>query len=419
MMNNLMPTLQSFQLTNGVKVHLSPRPQYHQLVALLTVNYGARDQNTWADEPFGTAHFIEHQLFQQSGYDALDKISGWGDTVNAFTTMTQTSYYTIAPAKDYRSLAELLTFTQQPYFQAISVEREQRIIQQEIKMYEDDAGAQLYQNILGALYPNDAIGIDIGGTTTSIAAITPAVLKRAYKRHYRPDNMELFITGDFDQNQILEVIEQSPLGQRPASQHVPVVEVQQFTAMPLPAISVELEGATLRNKIAVGQRLFEQQVVPWGRLGLKISLAYNLALDLVFSEHSARYLDWYDQGLIDDGFSTELTMERGAAHLLLLGETPEPETLIAEIQMVLQHLQTEFLNLADGLELVKSEQLGRYISRLNSLDEIATRFEGPTFDDAFVWDEIEILNTLTSAEISEIIAKVAVSVPVSVIIHPE
>ena len=153
-------------LPNGARLHILPRPDFHQFVGMVTVDFGARDQMFMQDgqlvkQPAGLAHFLEHKLFAQPGYDAFSRMSELGANANAFTTQTRTSYFMTAPANEYAAFSELLHFTQEPYFEESSVVRERDIISQEVDMYQDDTNARLYRLILGQLFPGDPMADDI------------------------------------------------------------------------------------------------------------------------------------------------------------------------------------------------------------------------------------------------------------------
>lgn len=425
-MNQQIPAGEHYQLKNGLRIHLIQRAEFHQIVSLLTVDYGARDlYSDQLDEnlnvetsKLGIAHFLEHQLFKQPGYDAMVKINQAGDTVNAYTSPTRTSYFTVSLAHNYQSLEELLTFTQEPYFEDISVKREANIIGQEIDMYQDDPASQLYQAILGQLYPHDPLAFDIAGTLESVHRITPSDLKSAYDSAYQPDQMDLVIVGAFDLLKVKTLIEHSPAGQR--SRVKSTAQTAEKILADVAAVEEEtlyLDADIHRNRIAVGQRITLPQAI--GRSGLKNGVALDLALDLVFSENSPNYRTWYDMGLIDDNFSVELTWERNLSYLVLLGETPEPEELITLLKNELKVLPQRLINLSTEFEQIKRGAIGRLVNKLNSLEEWATQFEGRTFDAAFLPDELSLLQSLTFEEMQTITQQTKTSAIASVIIQPE
>ena len=416
-----LPAERHLTLSNGLRVHLLPRPDFHQVVAMVTVDYGARDrlfmdQGKLVSQPAGVAHFVEHRLFAQPEYDAFSRLSELGANANAFTTQTRTSYYLSTTVGNQAALQELLTFTQEPYFDLATVQREQEIITQEIDMYEDDINSKLYRLILARLYPNDPLGQDIAGTVESVHQITPEQLHLAFSSFYQPDNMDVVVTGAFDEAKLLSLIENSPAGQRVGAKSVTklVPELKPVITTPL-----EVPLNVVRNKVVLGQR-WELDFAKLSRRDiLRVTIIGSLAIDLVFGEFSPTYMTWYNDGLIDDNFSADFDAERHFAYLTIAAETAEPERVIAAVSQVLNDLTAQVSQLTTSFNLVKNDALSRLINKLNQLEETAIRFEGQTFDEATLQDEIAILQALTVNDMITVLTQTAVSPVASIIARPD
>jgi len=418
--NHFMPVVGHETLPNGLSLHLVPRPEFHQLIAMVTVDFGARDQVYLQDgqqvvQPAGLAHFLEHKMFAQPGYDAFTKLSELGDNSNAFTSQTRTSYFVTSQGYQYAGLKELLNFTQTPYFDETEISKEAKIIGQEIDMYQDDPASRLYRAIMARLYPGDPLAEDIAGTVESVESINSVVLQHAFDLNYQPKKMDVVIAGAFDALEVRDIVKDA-FAQQSSADHV--AEFVQTQLQPVEVEPLEIDLETVRNKVAIGQRFFENQVVPTGIDAIKQASALSLVMDLVFSEFSPVYMEWYDEGLIDDSFSVEFDWERGFAFVNLISETPEPESLIDVVSTELNQITARFVELSDAFELVKKDALGRLINKLNSLEEIVTRFEGQTFGGAMLSDEITILQNLSQAETLAILKTVKTSPVASVIARP-
>lgn len=407
-------------LPNGLRLHFFVRPNFQQTVAMLSVDFGARDQDVLVHGEkihfnAGLAHFLEHKIFAQPGYDAFTRLSELGANANAFTTQTRTSYFLSAIGDPAAAIQELLTFTQQPFFETAAVQREADIIKQEIDMYQDEPTTQLLRGLARNLYPGDALAADIAGTPTSVYAITPDELRLAHDLIYRPEQMDFVVVGDIDPEHIKALVEASPAGQRTAGESVTLV---QRPLMPVVTEPAEIDLPVVRNKVGFGQRWFDTGAMPEGRTALEAAIAVSLALDLVFGEQSPRYMEWYDMGLIDDSFMAEFDWERGFAYLTILAETPEPDELRAVIVDELEHFAERFAALSADFELMRRDALGRQIAKLDQLEEVVTRFEGRTFADASLMDEIEILEGLTVERVLAIVKTATVSPIATVFARP-
>ena len=115
--HDFLPVEHHITLDNGLHVHLLPRPEFHQIVGVVGVDYGARDSSFMQNDkkvtqPAGIAHFVEHRLFAQPDHDAFARLSDLGAMANAFTTQTRTSYYVATAVDNWAPLQELFTFTQ-------------------------------------------------------------------------------------------------------------------------------------------------------------------------------------------------------------------------------------------------------------------------------------------------------------------
>ena len=182
---------------SGLKVFVLPKKDYESAFALYGVKYGSIDTSIMNENgeyeaiPEGTAHFLEHKLFESEDLNAFERFAKTGASANAYTSFERTAYLFKSSSDITESLEILLDFVQNPYFTAETVEKEQGIIGQEIRMYQDQPGWQLMFNLLRALYGENPVRIDIAGTQESIARIDADLLHRLYKEFYNPANMAL------------------------------------------------------------------------------------------------------------------------------------------------------------------------------------------------------------------------------------
>ena len=126
--------------------------------------------------PAGVAHFLEHKMFEDEDGDAFAKFAKTGANANAFTSFDRTCYLFTATEQLDESLDVLLGMVGRPYFTEQTIAKEQGIIGQEIKMYDDSADWRLITGLCECLYHSHPIRSDIAGTVESIAEITPEML---------------------------------------------------------------------------------------------------------------------------------------------------------------------------------------------------------------------------------------------------
>lgn len=395
-----------YTLPNGLRVHLEPRQNYHQMAAMITVDFGARDRDfTWQGQemhqPAGIAHFLEHRIFTQEDHDAFTKLSGFGADTNAFTSQARTTYYFNSLANNQAALDELLTFTQEIFLTEEDVKRESNIIMQEADQYADDPDGQLYRGLMAQLYPNDALADEIVGDHESLTEISMADLTIAFNAFYQPQNMDIYIAGSFDVELTKQTIANSLAGQRP---HQAMATRLPITYSPSDESPLFIDIPTNRNKVALGMRWDNEGVLATGKDALREILAVSLALDLVFGEFSPTYMDWYNNGLIDDNFAVDMEWERGFAFISVVGDTGEVADFVSEIKTVLSDLPAHFAAVKESFNYAKMDALSRAIQRLNFLEGVVTHFEGQTFAESTIADDIEILRNLRVEDVTEILA---------------
>ena len=202
----------TFDHKSGLKVYVFPK-QLTSSYALFTTKYGSIDNKfkLEGDEDFtcvpdGIAHFLEHKMFEcENGEDAFELFAKTGASANAYTSNARTAYLFSTTDNFYESLEYLLDFVTHPYFTEQTVQKEQGIIGQELRMYDDHPGSRLERGLLEALYKHNKVRIDVGGTIESIAKITAEVLYKCYYTFYNLRNMVLAVCGDIDVNEVEKI----------------------------------------------------------------------------------------------------------------------------------------------------------------------------------------------------------------------
>ncbi|MGX7352159.1 EF-P 5-aminopentanol modification-associated protein YfmH [Enterococcus canis] len=394
-------TLYTEVLANGLTVHLLPKPDYHKTYGLFTTNYGSIDNHfvplsgeAAVTVPDGIAHFLEHKMFEKETGDVFQVFSQQGASANAFTSFTRTSYLFSSTDHVAENVATLIDFVQAPYFTAETVEKEKGIIGQEIQMYQDEPNWRLFFGLLQNLYPEHPLHIDIAGTVASIAEITAEDLYTCYHTFYHPSNMNLFLVGRFEPEAMMALIRENQ-EQKEFAKPQPI---QRFFPEGGKIVPVSEERMSLtRPKVLVGIKGTGQ--LPTGRQLLKFKTAISLLLQLLLGDTSQNYLDLYDEGLLDDSFGYEFSLDREFHFADFGGDSDQPERLAERLTTILSHWQTDAEITPENLDLLKKRSLGKYFQSLNSLEYIANQFSQSMYGDATLFDLPEIIQSLTLADL--------------------
>lgn len=380
--------IHSAVLEDGMPVKVIPRPGWQKRFAVATVGYGAIDVafvppgGAAAQElPPGIAHFLEHKLFEDEAGDVFDQFARHGASANAYTTAVETAYHFTTSTRFEECLDLLLDLVTDPYFTDEKIEKERKVIAEEIRMYADDPDAQLHLQLLRALYHHHPVREDVAGSEASIAEITKEQLELCHKAFYQPANMLLVVAGDVDPPAVLRQLLESAR-RREAARGAP--ERRPFQRRfpdepPLPREArVERRMSVAHPKLLVG---WKDDPRPRGEAALRRTLESYLLLELLFGRSSEFYEEHYATGLLDPGFAHHFTLSRGGySHALAGGETRDPEALIAALEACIARGLARGLD-ADAFDRIRRKVVGAYLKGFNSTEHLAGRetdahFEG-------------------------------------------
>lgn len=348
---------------SGLEICLYPK-ESNTTYAIFGTRYGSvdncfrRSDEAGPEEvPAGIAHYLEHKLFESEDGDAFARFAQTGASANAYTSFESTCYLFSCTDKLYESLEILLDFVQTPYFTKETVAKEQGIIGQEIRMYDDDPQWRVLFNYLRAMYHAHPIRLDIAGTVESIAQITPEYLYRCYNTFYNLHNMALVLAGRFDVEKVLALCDKTL---KPSA---PVTVERVFPEEPGAVVSPKIE-----ERMAVALPLFQFGFKEdgSGTRTEKDLAAMEILLEVLASEASPLFRELLDQGLVNESsFSYEYFEGTGYATVMFGGESQDPEAVAQAICQELQRLYREGIP-REAFERAKRALYGENISALNS-----------------------------------------------------
>lgn len=404
--NQINETLYHEVLSNGLTVYLLPKNDYHKTYGLFSTNYGSIDNEFipyGSDKkikvPDGIAHFLEHKLFEKEDGDVFQLFGQQGASANAFTSFTKTSYLFSTTDQVEKNLTTLLDFVQAPYFTEETVNKEKGIIGQEIQMYEDDPNWRMFFGILNNLYPEHPLHIDIAGTVESIEAITADDLYTCYRTFYQPSNMVLFVVGKLEPEKLMELIRTN----QNAKDFPPAQKIKRYFPDNNGDIIAKssMRSAITRDKFVLGIKGLD--VLPAeGKELLRYKTALNLLFQLLLGNTSQNYLKMYNDGLIDDSFGFEFSLDREFHFADFSGDTDQPEKAAEKVKEILLHFEEDQELSEENLTLLKKKMLGQYFQTLNSLEYIANQFTQSLFGDQTLFDLPEIIESIQLADVLKV-----------------
>jgi len=388
-------------LPNGLNVFVVPKPGFHKKYAFYATDYGSIDRrfkltDKWIDTPAGVAHFLEHKMFDTEDGNALEKLSENGASPNAYTSFDVTAYHFECIDMFEENLETLLGFVSVPYFTPESVEKEQGIIDQEIRMTEDDPDYSLYFGLLKSLFKHNPIRDSVAGTVESIKEITAATLYDCHKVFYAPSNMVLCVIGDVDPSIVFDTAQRvlpSERGEIPLSDYGESELLSPLSSSITKEMEVSLPIFLAGCKLtpaAKGQDILWQDI-----LGA-------IALEMLCGHSSQFYLRLYAEGLINADFSASFDSSAGVAYTIFGGETREPMRVFDEMKKEIKQV------LAEGLDAalfgrIKKAAIGSHIRALNSFGVLASSIAEGHFKGFDPFIAPTLLSKMTIEDISRFI----------------
>ncbi|HBA1656112.1 TPA: M16 family metallopeptidase [Enterococcus faecium] len=396
-------TLYHEVLPNGLTVYLLPKNDYHKTYGLFSTNYGSIDnefipygEKEKVKVPDGIAHFLEHKLFEKEDGDVFQLFGKQGASANAFTSFTKTSYLFSTTDQVEKNLTTLIDFVQAPYFTEETVNKEKGIIGQEIQMYEDDPNWRMFFGILNNLYPTHPLHIDIAGTVESIDKITAQDLYTCYRTFYQPSNMVLFVVGKMEPEKLMKLIREN----QEAKNFPPKQEIVRYFPENTKEIIKQsaLEAAITRDKFLLGIKGLDTLPQEGTEL-LRYKTAINLLFQMILGNTSRNYLAMYNQGIIDDSFGFEFSLDREFHFADFSGDTDEPEKAAEKVKEIILGFADDPEVSETNLDLLKKKMLGQYFQSLNSIEYIANQFTQSLFGDRTLFDLPEIIDSIQMKDV--------------------
>ena len=382
---------------SGCTICLYPMENYSSAYALFGTNYGSVDTTFKTDEdddfivvPEGIAHYLEHKLFENDECDAFELYAKTGANANAFTSFDKTAYLFSCSQKFEENLEILLGFVQEPYFTDETVQKEQGIIGQEIKMYLDDPGWRVFFNGLQAVYHNNPVRIDIAGTIESIAKINKELLYRCYNTFYNLNNMVLSIAGNFDVDKTLEICDR-------LLKSTPDHKLEKI----IPDEPYEVKEKSVTTKLSCSQPIFNI-MYKFPKMTTKEAawayIVYNNLLETCLGRTSRFYTELYEQGLINETFNVGVFNGRGFFVGVIDGESKEPQIVMDRVNSELKRLKTAKPD-REEFENIKKRTYGELLASFNSVENVATSLLSAEMSGLSIFEYITISAKVTYEDI--------------------
>ncbi len=379
-------------LPSGLTVIVRPMPGYSCTHAVYATRFGSIDLrfrlgDKVVDLPEGVAHFLEHKMFEDEDGDAFAKYAKTGANANAYTSFDRTCYiFTTTDMLD-ESLDVLLNMVGHPYFTKETIDKEQGIIGQEIKMYDDSPDWRLITGLCEQMYHAHPIRSDIAGTCESIARITPEMLYDCCKAFYAPNNMVLSVAGNTTMEQVLAACERAGL-MEPAADGEKVQRL--WAEEPLTVVTPYKQEKMAIAKPAFGIGFKEKPLDPADEA---TEVLYGIICDAICGGMSPLYRRLYDEGLVNPGFDGEVLRVDGCCCTLFTGESSQPELVQKLLLEEIERVRREGVD-PEIFTLCKNQKYGTLMENLENAEDSATQIADFALTNRTVAQQIDMLASL-------------------------
>ena len=394
---------ESVVLPSGLTVLCRTMPGYSSVHAIYATGFGSvhrafRLDGKQVTLPAGTAHFLEHKMCETPKGDSFTFYAKTGASANAFTSYDRTCYLFSATQKIDENLDILLGMVGKPWFTKATIAKEQGIIGQEIKMYDDSPDWRLITGLFECLYHSHPIRSDIAGTVESIAEITPEMLYDSCRAFYAPDNMVLAAAGDTTMERVLAACARHGLMEPRSTERVQRL----WTPEPMTLVTTETTLKMPVSKPCFGLG-FKEEPLPEG--DLRTEALYDLILCCISGGMSRLYRKLYDEGLTNPGFGGEVLRVDGCCCILFTGESDEPDTVRQLLLDEIARIRAEGVD-REIFTLCKNEKYGQLIENLENVEDSASQMADFALSGQTVAQQIATLAALTAEDADAALQKI-------------
>lgn len=392
------------KLNNGLTVYFIPFKGRNKYYSELLVNYGSLinkfksfNEKTYTTYPYGIAHFLEHKLFEEeSKIDPFTFFSQYGTDCNASTSYKYTNYYISGVYNFKECLDFLIKYVNSPYFTNKNVEKEKGIITEELNMYNDNPYTRLYRRSLECIFKKHNVRIDVGGTPSSIKNITKEDLYKCYNAFYKPLNMTLFVAGNYDKKEVLEVLKNND--EIISNKDNSIIDVKKDVE-PYD-VNIKYEEMSLKGlKVPKMIYAFKSSIAGFNE---KNKFLYEFIMDLIlfkiYGGSSKFFLDGLkEKKLTDVSFDTSIIDDFLISEVVVESENPKEL-----IPLIKEYYDNTEISILDIKRYVKA----RLVDEVNSYDFVDTIVDSIREDllnfGEVIYNKIDIMKSVSLEEVNKI-----------------
>ena len=388
---------QSSVLDNKLRVLTSTMAHTQSISMVICVGAGSRYES---DELAGVSHFIEHLPFKgteswPTARAVSEAIEGVGGVMNASTDREMTVFWCKVARLHYKTaFAVLMDMVLNSRLDPEEVEKEREVIQEELRMTYDQPSYRVDLLIDEAMWPDQAMGRDVGGTLETVADIQQKDIREYMHQQYNPANTVVAVAGNVTHEEVVGMLAETTRDWKPLES----LDWEQATD--------NVEGPLVK----VERRHSDQTHLCLGVPGLSLThpdrYAFNLMNTILGDGMSSRlFLNLREeQGLAYDVHSSSSNYRDTGALVVYCGVEPSKtndavKTIVKEFQGMHQAPSEQELNKAreysKGRLLLRMEDTRAVASWLGAQELLQDCVRTPE-------EVVESLDAVTPADIARV-----------------
>ena len=209
-MENLkeIESVQKTTLKNGLRIVTEHIDSVKSISVGIWVKTGSRNETK---EQAGVTHFLEHMLFKgtnsRSAFDIALSMEAVGGYLNAFTSSEYTCYYARCVDDQIDLALDVLSdMVLNPSFLEEEVEKEKKVVIEEMKMYRDSPDDYLFEEFTNKMFEGHQLGRPILGFEETVSSFKRDDLYDYMKDRYKPSNLMIAVAGHVDHDIVVKLV---------------------------------------------------------------------------------------------------------------------------------------------------------------------------------------------------------------------
>ena len=200
-------------------------------------------------DSMGIAHFVEHMLFKgtptRSAEEIAQQVDSIGGQIDAFTSKEYAGYYLKVLDEHLPLAVEILAdLISNPLLAEDDIEKEKKVILEEIKMVEDTPDDLVHEIFAEGFWSGHPLGRPILGTPASVNALTRDTLKAYFGSTYVAENFVVVAVGNLEHDHVQALLER-------ALAHIPRSGPEAEHTAPIVASTIQIRKKDLEQSHVV------------------------------------------------------------------------------------------------------------------------------------------------------------------------